>query len=185
MTSGASRCECGALVGHWKPCSKASPELQQRWRDDDAHLRDDAPYQVCDGCGRKSWAAVRTASCGMPQLDGSRCTGTFHDPSGARVRDPACVERWPECEEGAYHPDCCRFPKSCSCTVYEPPASSGAKQAERSVEDDYLVRTALQLADDHRERCPGAACTVTLTSLAVLLQRAGIHLTPGEYGRLL
>ena len=23
--------ECGALVGHWRPCSQASPELQQRW----------------------------------------------------------------------------------------------------------------------------------------------------------
>ena len=23
--------ECGALVGHWKPCSNASPELQERW----------------------------------------------------------------------------------------------------------------------------------------------------------
>lgn len=30
-------------------------------------------------------------------------------------RDPACVERWPECEEGTYDPRCCRFPKSCSC----------------------------------------------------------------------
>ena len=24
--------ECGALVGHWNPCSNASPELQARWR---------------------------------------------------------------------------------------------------------------------------------------------------------
>jgi hypothetical protein len=31
----------------------------------------------------------------------------------------ACVEAWPECEEGAYNPRCCRFPKSCSCTVYD------------------------------------------------------------------
>lgn len=29
-------------------------------------------------------------------------------------RDPACVERWPECEDGAYDPRCCRFPKPCS-----------------------------------------------------------------------
>lgn len=32
-------------------------------------------------------------------------------------RDPACVKAWPECESGAYDPRCCRFPKSCSCTV--------------------------------------------------------------------
>lgn len=31
----------------------------------------------------------------------------------------SCVERWPDCEEGAYNPSCCRFPKSCSCTVYD------------------------------------------------------------------
>lgn len=33
-----------------------------------------------------------------------------------------CVENWPECEEGSYDPACCRFPKSCSCTVYDPAA---------------------------------------------------------------
>lgn len=32
----------------------------------------------------------------------------------------ACVQNWPECESGAYDPRCCRFPKSCSCTVYPP-----------------------------------------------------------------
>lgn len=31
----------------------------------------------------------------------------------------ACVERWPEAETGAYDPRCCRFPKSCSATVYD------------------------------------------------------------------
>ena len=33
------------------------------------------------------------------------------------VRNPDCVERWPECEDGAYDPRCCRFPKSCSCSL--------------------------------------------------------------------
>jgi hypothetical protein len=31
------------------------------------------------------------------------------------TRRPECVANWPECENGAYHPKCCRFPKSCSC----------------------------------------------------------------------
>lgn len=31
-----------------------------------------------------------------------------------------CVEAWPDCAEGEYHPSCCRFPKTCSCTVYDP-----------------------------------------------------------------
>jgi hypothetical protein len=30
------------------------------------------------------------------------------------VRNPTCVERWPECASGEYDPRCCRFPKSCS-----------------------------------------------------------------------
>lgn len=34
-------------------------------------------------------------------------------------RLPDCVERWPECRTGDYDPHCCRFPKSCSCTVYD------------------------------------------------------------------
>jgi hypothetical protein len=39
-------------------------------------------------------------------------------PVVIRPRLKACVEKWPECEEGQYNPACCRFPKSCSCTVY-------------------------------------------------------------------
>ena len=38
-----------------------------------------------------------------------------HTPASDQYdRDPACVARWPECEEGAFDPRCCRFPKSCS-----------------------------------------------------------------------
>lgn len=32
----------------------------------------------------------------------------------------ACVEAWPDCETGLYNPACCRFPKSCSCTIWDP-----------------------------------------------------------------
>ncbi len=32
----------------------------------------------------------------------------------------ACVEAWPDCHTGGYDPVCCRFPKSCSATVYDP-----------------------------------------------------------------
>jgi hypothetical protein len=44
--------------------------------------------------------------------DGVEHTGPY---KAEDHRDPACVERWPGCAEGEYHPDCCRFPKSCSC----------------------------------------------------------------------
>lgn len=36
-----------------------------------------------------------------------------------RPRLRSCVEQWPGCSEGDYNPHCCRFPKSCSCTVYD------------------------------------------------------------------
>lgn len=32
----------------------------------------------------------------------------------------SCVEAWPGAYEGGYNPSCCRFPKSCSATVYDP-----------------------------------------------------------------
>ena len=35
-----------------------------------------------------------------------------------RLRLRTCVERWPECIDGEYHPLCCRWPKSCSCETY-------------------------------------------------------------------
>jgi hypothetical protein len=31
----------------------------------------------------------------------------------------SCVEAWPDCFTGGYDPSCCRFPKSCSATVYD------------------------------------------------------------------
>jgi hypothetical protein len=34
---------------------------------------------------------------------------------GSDGRDPACVDTWPDCVDGAYDPRCCRYPKSCSC----------------------------------------------------------------------
>lgn len=43
------------------------------------------------------------------------------DPPANADRDPSCVARWPECEDGFYDPRCCRFPKSCS---PHPPATT-------------------------------------------------------------
>lgn len=36
----------------------------------------------------------------------------------SRPRLKHCTEQWPECTDGEYNPSCCRFPKSCSCTIY-------------------------------------------------------------------
>lgn len=32
-------------------------------------------------------------------------------------RWPECLVSWPECEDGAYSPNCCRWPKSCSSVI--------------------------------------------------------------------
>lgn len=40
------------------------------------------------------------------------------DPPKRRLRE--CVEAWPDCATGDYNPSCCRWPKSCACTVYGP-----------------------------------------------------------------
>ncbi len=47
------------------------------------HLRDDAPYSVCSGCGRKSWGGdgdVAGETCLMRQPSGGRCQGVFGVP---------------------------------------------------------------------------------------------------------
>lgn len=44
-----------------------------------------------------------------------------------------CVRAWPECFPGEYNPQCCRFPKSCSCTSYS----------------DHVTEDALEPATEH------------------------------------
>lgn len=56
-------------------------------------------------------------------------------------RSPSCVEQWAECEDGAYHPSCCRFPKVCSCNyevrgIYVPTLHGSAFAGP----NDWIVR---------------------------------------------
>jgi hypothetical protein len=45
-----------------------------------AHLRDDAPYQQCNSCGRKTWDVSEFgAACRMRQPDGFTCGGRFRE----------------------------------------------------------------------------------------------------------
>lgn len=53
-----------------------------------------------------------------PVDEGSGAAGGRSTPVRVR-RLKSCVESWPECQEGECNPSCCRFPKSCSCTVYD------------------------------------------------------------------
>jgi hypothetical protein len=52
-------------------------------------------------------------------------------PRKPRLR--ACVEAWPDCHTFGYNPACCRFPKSCSCDVYDP-AHAGPEDLEEGVQ---------------------------------------------------
>ena len=53
-------------------------------------------------------------------LDGGSATPPTADVPAwvPRRRLRACVEAWPAADTGYYDPRCCRFPKSCSATVY-------------------------------------------------------------------
>lgn len=62
------------------------------------------------------------------------------------------------------------------------PNRNGARV--RDADDDFLAEQMLQLADLHRERCPGRDCTIQLLSIARVLERAGIQLTRAEMRRL-
>lgn len=52
----------------------------------------------------------------------------------------ACVEAWPECEEGKYDPRCCRFPKNCSCTIYrvDTPEEDLEPMQSPDIHSDYI-----------------------------------------------
>jgi len=57
-------------------------EDQSGWPE---HLRDDAPHQHCDRCGRKTWSAEEFDSeCRMPQQWSAEAG--WHAPCGGRFR---------------------------------------------------------------------------------------------------
>ena len=53
-------------------------------------------------------------------LDAADPTPDAAMTSAEAGRDPECVAKWPDCYEDGYDPRCCRFPKSCRCSVYQP-----------------------------------------------------------------
>ena len=60
---------------------------------------------------------------------------------GQRPRLAECIENWPDCREGDYDPRCCRFPKSCSCDIYD---------EETQMDDDRGLAVASQ-SSPHQE----------------------------------
>lgn len=65
----------------------------------------------------------KTTQGACPPCMGDHIPGVRHvveDLPAPTRRLRACVEAWPDCFTGGYDPACCRFPKSCSATVYDP-----------------------------------------------------------------
>lgn len=90
--------------------------VDERQRERLAAMRADAP-----SASHRTPQTAETPSAGV-----RGCAGAPEAISGAseavapKPRIRACVEAWPDCETGLYDPRCCRFPKSCSATAYDP-----------------------------------------------------------------
>lgn len=65
---------------------------------------------------RPGYPGPPVSAAGLPAVPAGPAPGS--PPRCRRLR--ACVERWPGAEiDGDYDPRCCRFPKSCSASVYD------------------------------------------------------------------
>ncbi len=69
------------------------------------------PVPCCD---------LHTETCRPDDQCCQACPGPTPPFASPTRRLRACVEVWPDCHAGGYDPSCCRFPKSCSATVYDP-----------------------------------------------------------------
>lgn len=64
-----------------------------------------------------------------------------------------CVEVWPEAETGAYDPHCCRFPKSCSATIYD---EGRVSEEDLEPAPDVARQSAIEAGDESVcHRCHG------------------------------
>ena len=98
--------------------------------DDHWQTISDALSDFCDE-GPPDWWKSPVLSAAQAALDAALSPPA---PGDSDNRDHECVQQWPECEDGAYDPRCCRFPKSCSCgpriTSLAPPAPEPGEVAE-------------------------------------------------------
>lgn len=70
------------------------------------------------------------------------CVGAGTMPSRPIRRLRRCVEGWPDCTPDGYDPRCCRFPKSCSCTVYDEALISESELESRTDKGEALESAA-------------------------------------------
>lgn len=111
--------------------SKTVPIAAADWTDDgevelltfpDADGRTHMTPETARALARQLNQAAADAEKAATETDAQRADrATQHgfdvDQRPRRLR--SCVEAWPEAASGGYDPRCCRFPKSCSATVYD------------------------------------------------------------------
>jgi hypothetical protein len=96
--------------GHPYPGAPTDDEKRIEWRD--YITREIGPLLMGRNLGAKGGSFVQACHEIADVL--------YREPEPTKTytvvdeRDPACVEAWEDCEDFAYDPKCCRFPKSCS-----------------------------------------------------------------------
>lgn len=79
----------------------------------------------------------------------------------AERRLRSCVARWPACATGEYNPACCRFPKSCSATVYDRDVVTDADLEAAGTSTTGRVHPSVELT--HESRPTGSAQSLDLS----------------------
>ncbi len=67
------------------------------------------------GAIRAAFAIVERDNAVIPKMTAEQLAALTRP----KRRLKECVERWPDAQTCDYDPRCCRFPKSCSATVYD------------------------------------------------------------------
>jgi hypothetical protein len=108
------------------PCAACDPGMML----DGEYTPFPSRMNICPQCGNKR--CPKASNHARWQCSGSNDVGQVGVPvAGPKRRLRACVEAWPEAETGEYNPACCRFPKSCSATVYDPERVTDADLEEK------------------------------------------------------
>lgn len=94
-------------IGSWHP---AVALAVADWLDIGAN-----PYACVD-----SAPMLAVARAYLGEADPQAVAPAVEPTPAPRRRLKACVENWPAASEGGYDPRCCRWPKNCSATVYDP-----------------------------------------------------------------
>lgn len=88
----------------------------------------------------------------------------------------ACVETWPDAEDGDYNPACCRFPKSCSPYPYREQLANGVAHRDNLEPPRPTLQRLPEL-----DAVPGAdTAALELANIRRLVERHGIQPADGN-----